>query len=69
MMTSTFIYGYYLGDGVAIHTHHYDPDRDGRPGEPGVYPLYSIDDDGEGLSCDECGEYIFEPFEENVTDD
>lgn len=70
MMTSTFIYGYYLGDGVAIHTHHYDETEHGLPGGPeGVQPLYSLDDDGYGLSCDVCGEYIFEPEDHDDEED
>jgi hypothetical protein len=63
MMTDTRIYGYYLGDGVVVCPAHYDPDEHGRPGgDEGVSPLYSLDDDGNGLSCDVDGEYIFEPY-------
>ena len=61
MMTDTTIYGYY-SDGGAVCSSCYDPERDGRPGEEGVYPLYYLEDDGNGLSCDECCEYIFEPY-------
>lgn len=30
-------------------------------------PLYSLSDDGEGMSCDDCDEYIFEPADEYCT--
>lgn len=69
MMTNTFIYGFYLGDGVCVHTYHYDEAQDGLPGSEGVWPLYSSDDDGTGLVCDRCNEYIFEPDEDQDDDD
>lgn len=66
MMTNTRIYGY-LGDGYAVCTGCYNETEDGRPGgDEGLRPLYSIDDDGYGLSCDGCLEYIFEPELEEV---
>jgi hypothetical protein len=68
MMTSTTLHGYYLGDGVAVCDEHYDPDLHGRPGTEGVYPIYSHEDDGSGLSCDVDGDWIFEPYPDGDDD-
>lgn len=69
MMTDTRIYAYYLGDGLIVCPGCYDPDTDGLPGAEGIYPIYSHEDDGEGMSCERCSEYIFEPYEEEVEDE
>lgn len=63
MMTNTRIYGYYMGDGYAVCPSCFDPDGNDDhklPGDEGAYPLYSLDDDGEGMTCDDCGGFIFE---------
>ena len=65
-MTDTTIYGYLI-DGLALHPDcadllapHEDPARE-------LY--YMDDDDKDGLFCDECGNYIFEPnVEGQLTD-
>ena len=57
MMVDTTVYGY-VGEGyVQCPTCH-----DERPDDDNMGRLYSTDDNSsEGLSCDACGKYIFEP--------
>jgi len=70
MMVDTTVYGF-VGDGAVIHNNdrcapdlfaavdgsHRYVDADGAD----YGPLYYMDDDGNGLTCDACYEYIFEP--------
>ena len=63
MMVDTTVYGY-VGDGEVICPGCMDDTTvpDGEDGPVGMSPLYSLDDTSEdGLSCDACGRYIFEP--------
>ena len=62
MMTDTTIYGY-VGDGFVVCHACYDPAEYGFPGgdEP-LSPLYSLDDDGSGWTCDQCHGWVFEPY-------
>jgi hypothetical protein len=66
MMTSTRIYGYVTEGGDVVCPGCYDPEHDGLPGEPGVWPLYDYQDDGTGLSCGHCGDWIWEPHVDEV---
>jgi hypothetical protein len=43
MMTKVDIYAYLTGIGV-VCPEHYHPEQHGRPGEPGVRPLYERPD-------------------------
>jgi hypothetical protein len=61
MMTDTRIYGY-LTDGEIVCPACYRPDDDGLPGDDGVRPVYSLDDDSNGWSCGYCGGWVFEPY-------
>lgn len=65
MMMDTTIYGY-VGDGAVYHDEHIGDLTQKGEELAGLSPLYSHDDDGNGLSCDECGEWIFEPTFEAV---
>lgn len=62
MMTDTTIYGYYISDvgATCAACWNRSPGYDG--GNSGIYPLYSVEDDGNGLTCDDCFEFIFEPW-------
>jgi hypothetical protein len=59
MMVDTMVYGY-VGEGAVYHP---DCIRDERTGVV-MDRLYSHDDDGRGLMCDVCLNYIFEPDED-----
>lgn len=64
MMVDTTVYGWLNDGGVTCARctglDHWNGRLDGILAE-GVRPIYSLDDDGRGLSCDDCGEYVFEP--------
>ena len=69
MMIDTRLYGYTF-DGGAYHvdctiarpgTHVAGEDCVANARHEPVYGIFSLDDDGYGLSCDKCMEYIFEP--------
>lgn len=64
MMTDTTIYGYLLADGTVTCTSELCSGITAWGSEQGYQALMSFDDDGHGLSCDSCGEYVFEPSEE-----
>ena len=71
MMVDTMVYGY-VGDGAVYHPHCIrDEEREEYAAETGTVMgrLYSHEDDGEGLECDTCGLYIFEPDEDEEDDD
>jgi hypothetical protein len=63
MMVDTRIYGY-VDDGSVVCTRCWQPADAIEELHAG--PLFSHDDDGNGLSCDDCGEYVFEPTLSNV---
>ena len=66
MNNDTTIYGY-VGDGVVFHpgctATGAEDHAEGR-----VRALFSWDDNGYGLICDKCSEYIFEPYEREDMD-
>jgi hypothetical protein len=62
-MTDTTIYGYTIG-GEAFHPGCL-ANGSGLQVEGKAYGLYDLDDDGEGLWCDACGEAIFEDDEDD----
>jgi len=66
-MVDTTIYGY-IFDGYVLHPDCVTEDRDVTAKyDDTAGRLYSHDDTGEeGLSCDACGDYIFEPDVEYV---
>jgi hypothetical protein len=59
MMVDTRIYGY-VDEGSVVCTSCWQPADAIEELHAG--PLFSHDDDGNGLSCDSCGEYVFEPY-------
>lgn len=63
MMMDTQIYGLIAQYG---DTFHYGCVNESERLTEAWTPLYSDADDGNGMSCDECGEYIFEPSFELV---
>lgn len=81
MMVDTTVYGL-VGDGGIMHansdcvpglmtaedgSHTYAaPAGDGTFAE--LHPVYYLDDDGRGLTCDSCSEYIWEPAEDYCGD-
>jgi hypothetical protein len=72
-MVDSTIYGYYIGDGVVVCASCYQDDDkmgsaedgndertlDGPDADQGIYS--HNDTEREGLTCDTCYEYIFEP--------
>jgi hypothetical protein len=67
MMVDTRIYGYYWSEGGVSCVPCFSRATDGMThAESGYQGLFSHDDDGNGLSCDDCGEYVFEPSFELV---
>ena len=74
MMTDTRIYGRYVPDygpvcngcftnGKAFDATDWD---EAFKAGAGSLPLYSVEDDGNGETCTECGEWIFEPYFDRV---
>lgn len=64
MMVDTTVYGY-VGDGAA-----YCPDCTPEDEREGMGRVYSTDDtEPEGMSCDGCGKYIFEPDFDGLWED
>lgn len=60
MMVDTRVYAF-VTDGAVYHP-ACAPDGL-TTSEPEVDAVFSYDDDGEGLTCDGCGRFIFEPDE------
>ena len=77
MMVDTRIYGYYDGDATLVCASCADVEPRYCPKHGMEYhdnrgdvwsPVYSHVDDGRGLVCDTCTEFIFEPDEDYCLD-
>lgn len=70
MMVDTTVYGY-IFDGYALHSDCVDDAEDIKAVESNeATDLFShMYDDPEGLTCDGCGSYIFEPDYERLVND